>query len=149
MVEVFNQFDIDQVTMACRQRGEPYGIKFGDMVTLSNTHLSLEGAEFARDNGRYHEFHNAVFKAYFTDGRNIGDMEVLLNIAEKCGIATSDFAASLDEGRYSERVEAGSVEAREKGVTAIPAFFIDGQPAITGAVAEDRFREVLQGLVKS
>lgn len=146
MVEVFNQFDIDQVVMACRQHGARYGLEFGDMTILSNTRLALEAAEFARDNGRYHEFHNAVFKAYFTDGSNIGDLEVLLDIAESCGLERRAMTQALEQRRYTERVKEGGVQARNRGVTAIPAFFIEDRPVITGAVPEERFREALQGL---
>lgn len=146
MVEMFNQLDIDQVVMACRQHGARYGLEFGDMAHLSNTRLSLEAAEFARDNGLYHEFHRAVFKAYFTDARNIGDLEVLLSIADSCGLERGPLATALEEKTFASRVEAGSAEARKRGVRAIPAFFIEDRPVITGAVPEDRFREVLQSL---
>jgi len=149
MVEVFNQFDIDQVTMACRQKGAPYGVEFGDLALLSNTRLSLEAAEFARDAGVYVSYHHAVFEAYFTHGRNIGDMEVLLSIAESCGLNVIAMADALEQGVYTERVKSGSIEAKQMGVTAIPAFFIEDESAITGAVAEDRFREVLQRVIKS
>lgn len=149
MNEVFDQFDIDQVTMACNHNGAPYGIEFGEMTLLSNSRLSLETAEFARDNGLYHEFHDACFKACFTDCHNIGDMEVLLGIAGNCGLDVASLAVALGDGRYTERVKAGSVEAKAAGVTAIPAFIIEGQPAIIGAVPEDRFREAFQKLQKN
>ncbi len=69
MTERFNQFDIDQAVITCNQRGKPYGIAFGDMALLSNTRLSLEAAEYAREHGAYHAFHDAVFKAGFTTER--------------------------------------------------------------------------------
>ena len=149
MTDLFNQFDIDQVTQTCQQRGKPYGISFGTMDKLSNTHLSLEAAEYARDQGRYDEFHHNTFKAYFSDGKDIGNMEVLLEVAKESGLDADELQAALTDKRYAERVSNGSKSAKESGVTAIPAFFIEGGDSITGAVSEDRFREALQSIAES
>lgn len=146
IVEVFDQFDVDQVTFACRQKGAPYGLEFADMKHLSNTRLALQAAEFARDAGKYYQFHHAVFKAYFGKGRNIGDMSILRKVAEACGLDGQDLTEALDTGKYAERVEQGSKEARNSGVRAIPAFHIEDRAPIIGAVTEDRFREILSEL---
>ncbi len=118
------------------------------MAWLSNTRLSLEAAEFARDMGRYDEFHHHTFKAYFSDSRNIGDMDVLLDVAEKSGLNRKELKLALDEKRYADRIRQGSEEARAAGVTAIPAFFIEGGEFLTGAVSEDRFREALKSVAE-
>ncbi len=86
LAEVFDPFDIEQVTFECRRRGEPYGLAFGELTWLSNTRMALEVAEFARDVGRFEAFHHAMFKAYFTDGRDIGDRAVIRSVAEECGL---------------------------------------------------------------
>lgn len=148
MTECFNQFDIDQASITCNQRGKPYGIIFGDMALLSNTRLSLEAAEYAREHGAYHVFHNAVFKACFTDGENIGDMDVLLDVGESCGLDRAGLQASLEEHQYAEFVAQGSEAARSAGVTALPMFIIEGLPPITGAVHESIFRKALQEAVR-
>lgn len=144
MTELFSRFDIDHVTQVLRQRGEPYGIRFGDMSWLSNSRRALEMSEFAREHGNYHRVHMAIFKAYFTDGKDIGDMDVLTDLAGECGLNADELVAALEEGRYSHRVAQGSDQARKAGVTAVPTFVIDGRPPITGAVNESVFREALQ-----
>ena len=135
---------MDHVLTVCRQRGEPYGLRFGERPWLSNSRLALEAAEYARDKGRYDALHHAVFKAYFSDGEDIGDMGVLLTIAASCGLDTGELERALDEGHHSIRVSQGTDQARQRGVTAVPTFFIEDAPAITGAMAEKRFREVLR-----
>lgn len=145
MTDLFNRFDIDNITGVLRQRGKPYGIEFGDMNRLSNSRLALETGEFARERGDYRRAHMALFKAYFTDGRDIGDRAVLRSVAGDCGLAPDALMAALDEGRYTERVRRGSEAARRDGVTAVPTFVIKGRPPITGAVGEALFREALQG----
>lgn len=147
IAEVFDQFDVDQVTFACRQKGAPYGLEFADMKVLSNTRLALQAAEFARDAGKYHEFHAAAFKAYFAEGRNIGDVDVLGDVARLCGLDEQGMMDALDNGMYARRVSEGSKAARDAGVRAIPAFHIEGCDPIVGAVSEERFREILSKLV--
>ena len=149
MTELFNRYDIDQVTRTCNQRGAPYGIRFGKLTRLSNSHLALEAAEFARDAGMYDDFHNRMFKAYFTDGRDIGDRDVILDEAARSGLDVQELKIALDENRYAGRVEDGSRAARAAGVTAIPTFLIEGQPPITGAVHEDIIRKALHAAARA
>ncbi|MBG0790334.1 MAG: DsbA family oxidoreductase [Desulfovibrionaceae bacterium] len=149
MEELYNRFDIDNITGVLRQRGAPYGIEFGDMTLLANSRLALEAAEFARDHDGYHAMHMALFKAYFTDGKNIGDRAVLRGVARNCGLDTEALDKALNRGMYAERVRRGSLAAKQAGVTAIPTFVIEGQPPITGAVAENLFREALQRAAKN
>lgn len=145
VTDLFSRFDVDNVLGECRRRGKPYNLEFGELTWLSNSRLSLRMGEFARDAGVYDAVHHALFKAYFTDGRDIGDMDVLLDLARQCGFADA-LQAALDSGQYLDRVKQGSEEARQRGVTAVPTFFIEGLPPITGAVSEERFREALQSL---
>lgn len=118
------------------------------MERLSNSRLSLEAAELARDTGKYDEFHHAVFAAYFTHGKDIGDKRVLLDIASDTGIDVNELDAALRDNRYAGRVDQGSSEAKRLGVTAVPTFFIEDLPPITGAVSEERFREALESVSK-
>jgi predicted DsbA family dithiol-disulfide isomerase len=144
LAEKYDPFDVDQVMFECRRRGEPYGLTFGQPTILSNTRLALEAAEFARDAGKFHDFHQAMFKAYFSDGRDVGDRAVIREVAQACALDTAALDLALDQRTYGERIEAAGKAAAERGVTAIPCFFIEDQPPLIGAVDEDRFRERLQ-----
>ncbi|MDD3313208.1 DsbA family protein [Pseudodesulfovibrio sp.] len=144
VLEVVDPYDLEQATRTLRERGAPYGLTFCDMTRLSNSRPALEAAEFARDAGAYRAFHHAAFRAYFTEGRDIGDRAVLRALAESCGLDPSGLDAALDDGRYRERLRAAREEADRLGVKAIPCFFIADQPRLVGAVNEDAFRERLQ-----
>ncbi|SOB59068.1 DSBA-like thioredoxin domain protein (fragment) [Pseudodesulfovibrio profundus] len=149
MTDLFSQVDVDGVLEACRQHGAKYGIQFRDMEMLRNTRKALAAAEFARDHGKYDDFHHAVFKAYFNHGRDIGSVDTLMDIASSCGLDAKVMVTSLESGIYLERLAEGSAKARSMGVRAIPAFFIEDQPAITGAVAEARFRDILDRMLQA
>ncbi|BCS88848.1 hypothetical protein PSDVSF_20900 [Pseudodesulfovibrio sediminis] len=144
MADLFDRRDIDQVTQTCNERGKPYGIKFGEIRRLSNSHRALEAAEFARVKGRYDALHSALFTAYFTHGRDIGNMPVLRELAAENGLDPDAMETAIVEGRFSEQVALGSEQAGQVGVTAIPTFLIEGAAPITGAVNESLFREALQ-----
>ena len=134
--------------MTCNRRGEPYGIRFAEMTLLSNSRLALEAAEFARDAGRYPAFHGRMFRACFTEARNIGDMDVILDVGARTGLDVPALTEALADRRYGPRVEDGSKRARETGVTAIPTFIIEGQPPVTGAVNESILREKIEAAME-
>lgn len=142
--DLFDRFDIDQVTMTCNLRGKPYGLRFGELTRLASSRLALEGGEFARDHGSFEAYHERVFRAFFTEGRDIGDPAVLLEESAACGLDPKALAAALADHRYAARVAQGSEAARRAGVTAIPTFVIQGGKTLTGAVDEAVFRNALQ-----
>ncbi len=146
MAELFTQEDVEHVLSSCREKAIPYGIRFGELTWLSNSRLALEASEFARDKGRSHQMDNAIFMAYFTHGQDIGDISLLLEIARGNELNSDELRAALENGLYSKRVSSGSDMARRLGVRAVPSFFIQDLPAITGVVDEDVFRKTLQGL---
>ncbi|EGB15184.1 DSBA oxidoreductase [Pseudodesulfovibrio mercurii] len=147
--ELFDRFDIDQVTMTCNQRGKPYGIGFARMTLLANSRLALEAAEFARDAGRFHDFHGRMFRAGFTEGRNIGDLEVVLDVAVRSGLDAAGVKEALTDHRYAARLADGSARARAAGVTAIPTFVVAGRPPITGAVDEAVLRRAMEAALRT
>ncbi len=128
--------------------GQPYGVKFSPNPMLSNSRLALAAAEFARDNGRYNEFHHLVYQAYFTDALDIGRKEVILDLADGLGLDTSELSLKLDQGAYDERLQKAAAEAVALGVKAIPAFFFgDGREKIVGAQPLSVFQETLRRLL--
>ncbi|MEZ7197590.1 DsbA family oxidoreductase [Pseudodesulfovibrio karagichevae] len=147
--DLVDRFDLDNVIMTCNQRGEPYGIRFARAERLFNSRLALEAAEFARDAGRYHDFHGRMFRAGFTDGRNIGEIGVVLDVAAQTNLDTERLKEALTDHRFAARVADGSRKAREAGVTALPSFIIEGRPRITGAVDESVLRRALEEALKA
>lgn len=111
--------------------GEEVGLSFVYPPVLPNSRLSLELLEFAKEEG-VADAHEALFAAYFREGRDIGDRAVLLDLAESMGIARESASAALGGGLYRGKVERGKELAAELGVTAVPTFFI-GRAVVWGA----------------
>ena len=135
--------DVEGMVANLRRAGAPYGIEFAPVRRLSNSRMALELGELAREQGKFHEYHEAVFHAYFTEGRDIGDLNVLHEVAEKVGLDVEKWKEALDEGRYMPRLEQTLEEAARYGITGTPTFIINDKYAIVGAQPLERVRQAL------
>lgn len=132
---------------ALEQRGEALGIAFARGRTFTpNSHLSLEAAEFAAEKGPSHAFHRAMFKAYFEDMENIGDLETVVRIGASSGLDGDELREALEEGRFREQVDDGIRWSSQIGVTAVPTFVFDEQYGVVGAQDRAVFESVLERL---
>ncbi len=115
-----------ELSPGVKRLADEVGLKMRRPDFIASSRLALEAAEFAREKGRFDEFHLALFKAYWEECRNIGRRDVLRDVAEKSGLPGDELLKALDEGRYSALVDAQNEEARRFGVSGIPAFIIGG-----------------------
>jgi predicted DsbA family dithiol-disulfide isomerase len=122
------------------------GINLPSNRWIVNSHRALELAEFARDRGRFTEVHEALFRAYFEDRRDINDIDVLLEIAGTCGLDPDEFGFEILLGRYAELIDRTTALARQKGVTSTPTIIIDDRVVITGAQDYLVYEDILKRL---
>ncbi len=115
-------------------------LRFTEVV--SNSRLALEAAEFAKDQGKFEEFHKALFRAYFADERNIGLMDVLLDVAGKVGLDIQQLKQALENRTYQQQVQDQVDYAHELGITGAPTFFINNQ-LIVGLQPYEVFRQAV------
>lgn len=85
---------------------------------------ALEAAEFARDQGRFDPMHNALFRAFFEEGKDLNDMDVLLEVGASVGLDREQLRTALEEGRYTDKVLADERLASELGVQAVPTMLV-------------------------
>lgn len=86
--------------------------------------LALEAERFARNSGLGKPMHQAIFRAFFEHGRDIGDVEVLLDIGSHVGVNVVDLRAALKKGEYSEAVSQDQRQAQAWGITGVPALLL-------------------------
>ncbi len=122
------------------------GIEMQRNPLIANSQKALEAAEFARDLGRLDEFGPAMFHAYFTEARNIGLVDELVDIAGAVGIDGAAMRQALDDDVYAERVREGSDWAHNIGVTGVPTFIFDGKFAVVGAQPYEVLEQVMERL---
>ncbi len=76
---------------------------------------------------------HALLRAYFTDGLDVADHTVLVQLAGEAELDPDEAAAVLGSGRYVEEVHAERVEAHSNGIAAVPTFVVDGEWMLQGA----------------
>lgn len=112
---------------------------------LNHEGLNNEGLnnESLNNEGLNHEGLNmALYQAYFVDGRNIGDLEVLLQVAEEVGLPVEEAQIVLEERLMRPAVDADWQYARSIGVTAVPTFAV----GLTGVVGAQPYEQLAQFL---
>ena len=108
------------------------GLPYRSRTHTYNSRLAQEMAKWADTKPGGDAVHDALFRAYFVDGRNIGDSAVLVDVARSLGLPTSEAAAALRERRYRKDVDADWAKSREYGVTGVPTF-VSGGRGVVGA----------------
>jgi predicted DsbA family dithiol-disulfide isomerase len=144
MTARFRAEDIQRMMEHLRAMGTPFGIAFVDRSILSNSRLALLSAEFAREQGKFQAFHEALFAAYFSHGLDIGDLDVLRQIASDIGIETDAMAVAVKSGKYLPMLEKTKEDAARLGVNGVPTFFINDKRSLVGAQSLDVFRKTLR-----
>ena len=103
------------------------------------TMYSLEATEYAQEQGQFDAFHLAAYKAYWEEGKDLGDMAVIEELAIQCDLDWSELSRRLEGGYYRETVLTQHQEAVDLGITGVPAFLI-GSLLFTGAQPYDIFK---------
>lgn len=129
-------------------RAIPMEIHFGPQTLMSNSSKAMQAGEFAKNHGRYDAFHEAVFKAFFTDCKDIGDSRVVLEIAQAVGLDTKILEKELTAGIYQPILEETTRQARKNMISSAPTFIIEGYGKIIGAEPIENFRSVFKKLTQ-
>ncbi|SFG45943.1 Predicted dithiol-disulfide isomerase, DsbA family [Desulfotomaculum arcticum] len=148
IAELLPEIDLDLMNRNLNANGNSYGVSFKRNDFLPNTRLALEASEFARAYNKFTEFHDRTFKAYFTEGQDIGNIMVLLNLAQEIGLDKAKLEEDLNNHTYAEVVEQNRTAAVKNNVTAIPTFIIADKIRITGANPYSRFQKALEEIIK-
>ncbi|HEY6979835.1 DsbA family oxidoreductase [Reyranella sp.] len=133
-----------QIYQAIAESGREAGIEFqfSRIRRTPNTVLSHRLVHWSARNERQDEVVGELFKAYFEDGLDIGDLKVLVECATRAGLdaeLTRRFLQS-DDGR--QEVVASDVYARRLGINGVPCFIVNRKYAVSGAQPPSAFVEV-------
>jgi len=146
LVKMFPRADVESMTRRLNSMGKPFGLTFQKIVNISNSRLSLEAGEFAKEQGGFDEFHSSLFNAYFTQGKDIGSIDVLTQIGKKAGLDAEALKKALQTGTYRRLREDAKEEAARLGISAAPTFIFNEKDRIVGAQPLEVFRELLKTL---
>ncbi len=96
--------------------------------------------------GRQTAIVSTLFRAYFQQGRDIGDAATLLELAEGCGMDRAMTARLLNSDADAQLVRDADRDARARGIQGVPCFILNGEYAITGAQPVTLWQEVIDDL---
>ena len=124
------------------------GIEMKRPLLIPSTSKAHEATEFAKEQGKLHAFHRAVFHAYFEREENIGDIDILRRIGGECGMDADALRQALDDGRYAAAVEEQMQWSRDAGITGVPTTIFNERFALVGAQDYDVFRDVARRVLE-
>ncbi len=106
---------------------EAEGLPFKDRSHTFNSRLAQEIGTWAETQPGGEAIHDKFFDAYFVAGRNVGDIEVIIDIVKSVGLDETEARAVLEERRFRDAVDADWAKSRSYGVTGVPTFVCNRQ----------------------
>ena len=140
--------DIDQMMAHLKQVASGLGLPFGDRKMTYNSRLAQELSKWAESRDKGHEFHNAMFRAYFVDGQNIGKGDVLIEVAESINLNGKDAQKIIQERTYKQAVDSDWKRSSELRVNAVPTFLFDRQVLVGAQKYESLEKLMISNNVK-
>ena len=133
---------LEMVMINVKRLADEVGIKFTFSGKLPNSRLALYFSEFARKEGKFNEFHELLFDTYWKDGKDIGDLPLLLDLAESIGLDKNklqDYIESDEPQKVLKKTNLGLGNVR---ITGVPTFII-GDRVVVGAQPYEVFQKVI------
>ena len=118
------------------------GLPYGERTHTYNSRLAQELGKWAATKTESWDIHDALFKAYFVEGKNVGDLETLVAIAKSVGLPQDEARQVLTDRTFKDAIDRDWVNSRQTGVTGVPTFAAGGY-GVVGAQPYD----VLEQLV--
>ena len=134
---------LDRVTGIAKQAGLDYRF---DLLQHTNTVKAHELLHHAKTQGRQHDMEERLMSAYFTEGRHVGRIDDLADLAAEIGLDREEALEALRTDRHLADVRADQAQARAYGIQGVPFFVIDGQYGVSGAQPPEAFAGVLREL---
>ena len=113
-------------------------------LQTTNTVLGHQAIHYAKAHGKQIEMKERLLKAYFEEGRHVGRIEDLADLAAEIGLDREDVVRSLSANEYLADVRADQALATELGIRGVPFFVLDGKYGVSGAQESTTFANVLK-----
>ena len=115
-----------------------------DVLRHTNTVLAHELIHFAKSKGRQLDMKERLFAAYFTEGRHVGRVDELVDLAAEIGLDRDEARAALESHEFLDAVRADQQQAQRYGIQGVPFFVIDDKYGVSGAQEAATFAQMLE-----
>ncbi len=130
-----------RVTDMAADEGLEYNM---EQAVVANSYDAHRLVQFAKDRGKADETEESLFKAYFTEGKNIADHQTLITLAEGIGIDPTEAKSILESDKYANAVNHDIQLAQNINITGVPFFLFDRKFAVSGARETEVFLKALK-----
>ncbi len=144
--ELFAGRDYDVDAMYARMKGlmDAESLPYGKRTHTYNSRLAQELGKWADTQDRGYAIHDALYKAYFVEARNIGDVDVLMDVVRAVGLPEDAAREVLEKRTFKDAVDGDWAKSHQYGVTGVPTFAAGGY----GVVGAQPY-EAIEDLVKN
>ncbi len=140
----FPEAQAQQMITQVTEMGKSAGIEFNfDKALITSTFPAHKLLHLAKQYAKSNEMEEALFIAHFTEGKNMADPETLISLAGSLGIDREEVKQVLASGEFDHEVNNDIQEARNKGISGVPFFILNGKYAVSGAQPVEVFRDAL------
>lgn len=139
-IEQARQMNV-QVARMAGQAGLAFNF---DKAIVANTFKAHQFLHFAKTQHKQHEAESVLFEAYFTNGRNVDDLQTLLELGSSIGLDPVALEAAIKDEAYAQDVQTDIREARQLGVRGVPFFLFNRKYAVSGAHEAEMFQQILE-----
>lgn len=127
------------------QMAKNAGLKYNfDRAIVGNSKDAHRLIQFSKTKGVGDEAEEALFKAYFTDGKNMADLNDLIEIGTSIGLDALELRSILESDAFAYEMTQDIQEAQNIGVQGVPFFVFDRKYAVSGAQPVEAFLQTLE-----
>lgn len=131
----------DYVTNMAAEAGLTYNF---DKAVVANSFNAHRLSHLAKKHGLGEAAEEALFKAYFTDGKNTDDKETLVELGVSIGLDADQIRQTLDTDAFADDVRHDIAEAQYLGIQGVPFFVMNNKYGVSGAQAVPVFTQTLE-----
>jgi predicted DsbA family dithiol-disulfide isomerase len=119
--------NIPEMLARREQTARKLGLPFGERRMSFNSRRAQEAAKWAEAHGKADAFHNAAFRAYFVDGKNLHAIETLAAAAESVGLRGGELEGVLLGKTFKKAVDQDWLLSHQLKITSVPTFRVNGE----------------------
>ena len=133
-----------QMTAQVAVMGKASGIDFNfENAFITNTYKAHQLLHLAKKYSKTNEVKEELFKAHFIEGKNVGNDNVLTEIAQSVGISDTDIQNCLQNNEFENDIQVDIKQAKDNRISGVPFFILDGKYGISGAQPAEFFVNAL------
>ena len=145
LADLFARRNVDRQAMHAQMKArmDAEGLPYGERTMTYNSRLAQEIGKWADTQPGGEAIHDALFRAYFVDARDISRPEVLLDIVQHVGLSTDGAREVIENRTFKEAVDEDWRLSRQYGITGVPTFVV-GSYGVVGAQPYETLEQLVE-----